>query len=375
MNFKDIVGQEKIKTHLINTVTQHRISHAQLFLGNEGYGSLPLALAYAKYIMCTNKKADDSCGECPSCKKINKYEHPDLHFAFPVVTKTNNTKPVSDDFIKDWREFIIDNPYGNYNNWTEFINSENSQAIIRTEEGKEIIKKLSFKSFESEYKIMIIWMPEKMNVQASNKLLKLIEEPPDKTLFFLVAVNSQLIINTILSRTQLIKVNRIEEDEFVNVLQNRYQLNEEKARLISRLSEGDFNLAKKHIASTTDKNINFDLFVNFMRITYSNKIVDLIKWVEDISKIGREKQKTFLVYCLHMIRENLILNQQQKDMVRMSEEEYRFANKFYPFINPTNSPLLISELNKAYSHISRNANAKILFLDLGINLGKLLKIE
>jgi DNA polymerase-3 subunit delta' len=375
MNFKDIIGQEGVKNHLISTVTQNRISHAQLFLGKEGYGSLPLALAYAKYIMCTNRKTDDSCGECPSCKKIEKYEHPDLHFAFPVVAKKSNSKTVSDDFIKEWRSFVANNPYGTYNDWIESIDSENAQAIIRADEGKEILKKLNFKSFESEYKIMIIWLPEKMNVQASNKLLKLIEEPPEKTLFFLVSTNSQLIINTILSRTQLIKINRIEEDEFVSALQKTHQLEEGKAKLVSRLSEGDYNLAKQHITSTEDENVNFDLFVSLMRLSYSANLIELIKWTDDMAKFGRERQKTFLTYCLHMIRENLVLNQEQPDMTRMFGKEKQFADKFSNFIHPTNAPLLSEEINKAFYHISRNANAKVVFLDLAIRLNRILKMQ
>ena len=374
MNFHNIIGQENIKKHLINTVEHNRISHAQLFLGNEGYGNLPLALAYAKFIMCTNKKADDSCGECASCVKIAKYEHPDLHFVFPVVTLKNNTKTTSDNFIKEWRDFIINNPYGTYNEWMDALDSENAQAIIRVEEGKEILRKLSLKSYESEYKIMIIWFPEKMNVQAANKLLKLIEEPPEKTLFFLVSQNSQLIISTIISRTQLVKVNRISENELFIGLQKLHNLDSEKARLISRLSEGDYAKAKEHIESSEGAELNFDLFVQLMRLSYAGKMIELIKWVDDISRLGREKQKTFLIYSMHMVRENLIMNQHQNDMVRMSENEEGFANKFSNFIHPSNAPHLTSEFNKAYLHISRNANVKVVFLDLTIKLNRILKM-
>lgn len=375
MNFSNIIGQERIKKHLINTVEQNRISHAQLFLGDEGYGSLPLALAYAKFIMCTNKKGDDSCDECPSCRKISKYEHPDLHFVFPVVTLKNNTKTTSDNFIKEWREFIIDNPYGTYNEWMDYLDAENSQAIIRVDEGKDILRKLSFKSFESEYKIMIIWFPEKMNVQAANKLLKLIEEPPEKTLFFLVSKNSQLIISTIISRTQLVKVNRIAEDELFVRLKQLHQLNDSNARLIGRLSEGDYAKAKEHIVSSEGTELNFEFFVQMMRLSYAGKMIELIKWVDDIAKLGREKQKTFLTYSLHMVRENLIMNQKQNDMVRMSDVEEGFASKFSSFIHPTNAPHLSSEFDKAFLHISRNANVKVVFLDLTIKLNRILKMS
>jgi DNA polymerase-3 subunit delta' len=374
MNFSDIIGQNDIKNLLINSVNQNRISHAQLFLGEEGYGSLPLALAYAKYIMCTNRKDNDSCGECASCKKIEKYQHPDLHFVFPVVTPKNKSVPVSDTFIKEWREFLINNPYGTYNDWLNTLDAENAQAIIRVDEGKEIIKKLSLKSYESEYKIMIIWFPEKMNQQTANKLLKLIEEPPEKTLFFLVSQNSQQIISTILSRTQLIKIKRISENELFKGLIQKHQLPEDKARQISRLSEGIYTNAKEHIESSVDAEQNFEYFVNMMRLSYSGKLIDIIKWVDEIAKAGREKQKAFLTYGLRMIRENLILNQNQSGISRLMDKELSFAEKFSPFIHSENSPYISTELNTAFTHISRNANAKVVFLDLCIKLNKYLRM-
>jgi DNA polymerase-3 subunit delta' len=375
MDFSNIIGQENIKAHLVNTVQQNRISHAQLFLGDEGYGCLPLALAYAKYIMCTNRKSNDSCGECPSCSKIAKYQHPDLHFVFPVVASKNSDKAISDLYIKEWRQFLLANPYGTYNDWLNELDAGNSQGIIRVDEGKEILRKLNMKSFESEYKIMIIWFPEKMNAETANKLLKLIEEPPAKTLFFLVAQNSQFIISTILSRTQLVKINRITEDELFLGLKEKHELNDEKARQISRLSEGNYSLAKEYIESSVDTKLNFEQFVQIMRLSYAGKMIELIKWVDEIAKLGREKQKAFLTYSLRMVRENLIINQKQKNMVRMSDEEEGFAQKFANFIHPNNAPYLSSEIDRAYLHISRNANAKVVFLDLCIKLNKILKLQ
>ncbi len=374
MNFSDIIGQNEIKNLLINSVKQNRISHAQLFLGEEGYGSLPLALAYAKYIMCTNRKENDSCGECASCKKIEKYQHPDLHFVFPVVTPKNKSIPVSDTFIKEWREFLTDNPYGTYNDWLNALDSENAQAIIRVDEGKEIIKKLSLKSYESAYKIMIIWFPEKMNQQTANKLLKLIEEPPEKTLFFLVSQNSQQIISTILSRTQLVKIKRISEEELFKGLIEKHQLSEDKARQISRLSEGNYTNAKEYIESSVDAEQNFEYFVNMMRLSYSGKLIEIIKWVDEIAKAGREKQKAFLAYGLRMVRENLMLNQKQPEISRLMDKELAFAEKFSAFIRFENSPYITGELNTAFMHISRNANAKVVFLDLCIKLNKYLRM-
>lgn len=375
MFFKDIIGQQHIKSHFIQTVTKERISHAQLFLGNEGYGSLPLALAYAKFIMCQNRSENDSCGQCPSCKKIAKYEHPDLHFVFPVVSPKGGDKAISDTYIKEWREFLQNTPYGTYNQWHNQLDAGNSQAIIRVDEGKEILRKLNLKSFESDYKIMIIWFPEKMNAETANKLLKLIEEPPEKTLFFLVARNTQFILSTILSRTQLVKINRLKEDDLFIGLQEKHQLNEGKARQISRSAEGDYSLAIEYIESSVDSVYNFDQFVKMMRLSYAGKMIDLISWVDEIAKIGREKQKAFLSYSLRMVRENLILNQKQKAMVRMSDDEESFAEKFSNFIHPANAPYLSTEFDKAILHITRNANAKVVMLDLCIKLNKILKIE
>jgi DNA polymerase-3 subunit delta' len=214
-----------------------------------------------------------------------------------------------------------------------------------------------------------------MNAETANKLLKLIEEPPAKTLFFLVAQNSQFIISTILSRTQLVKINRITEDELFLGLKEKHELNDEKARQISRLSEGNYSLAKEYIESSVDTKLNFEQFVQIMRLSYAGKMIELIKWVDEIAKLGREKQKAFLTYSLRMVRENLIINQKQKNMVRMSDEEEGFAQKFANFIHPNNAPYLSSEIDRAYLHISRNANAKVVFLDLCIKLNKILKMQ
>lgn len=373
MRFNQIIGQQKIKDQLIRSVQEQRISHAQLFLGDEGYGTLPLALAYAKYIMCEHPHETEACGQCSACRKIEKLQHPDLHFVFPVVKPAGKDKVVSDSFIDKWRQFLLNQPYGSYNQWLNTIEAENSQGIIRVDEGKEIIRKLSMKSFESEYKIMIIWFPEKMNAETANKLLKLIEEPPEKTLFFLVAQNSEYIISTILSRTQLVKVPRITEDELFIGLQKKHNLDENRARQISRLAEGDYLHALEFMESSVDSMQNFENFTQMMRLSFMGKMIDVITWVDATSRIGREKQKAFLLYCSRMIRENLMINQQLKDKARLSDDEAEFASKFSNYIHPGNAPELSSELDRAHFHISRNANAKVVFLDLCIKLNRILK--
>lgn len=343
-------------------------------MGNEGFGTLALALAYAQFILCQNPSESDACGECPACNKVQKYQHPDLHFAFPTVGTKSNTPYISDDYLKEWRIFLNQSTYGTYEKWLTAMDAGNSQGLIKVREAEQIVRKLSLKSFEAEYKIMIIWFPEKMNAETANKLLKLIEEPPEKTLFLLVSQNSQLIISTILSRTQLIKIPRISQEDMFQGLQTKMQVSELKAKQISRMCDGNLNLAQELIETSDEAKQNFEAFTQMMRLSYMGKMIELIQWVDEVSKIGREKQKTLLIYALKMIRENLVINQQQKDIARLSDEEDAFASKFSNFIHPENSPLMAQEFNLAYTHISRNANAKVVFLDLCIQLNRLLKI-
>lgn len=374
MLFADIIGQQATKDHLINTVKDNRISHAQLFLGQEGYGTLALALAYAQFVMCQNPGETDACGTCPACNKVQKLQHPDLHFAFPTVGSKSATPRISDDYLPEWRNFITQSAYGTYEQWLNAMNAENAQGLIKVREAEQIVRKLSLKSFEAEYKIMIIWFPEKMNADAANKLLKLIEEPPTKTLFLLVAQNDQLIISTIISRTQLVKVPRIREKDLYEGLKNHFHLNEEKASHTSRMAEGDINKAKNFIEQSADAKQSFDTFTQMMRLSYMGKIIELVKWVDDVSRIGREKQKTLLIYSLKMVRENLILNQKQNKIARLTSDEDAFASKFSNFIHPENAPFIMQEFDLAYVHISRNANAKVVFLDLCIRLNRFLKM-
>ncbi len=374
MQFKEVIGHNKIKEKLINTVKGNRVSHAQLFLGSEGSGNLALAIAYAQYVSCENKQENDSCGVCPSCTKFQKLVHPDLHFVYPVSTsKTVKKDPVSDDYITQWRETIIKNPYINHNKWYEIIDVENKQGIISKNESYEIIKKLNLKTFESEYKIMIIWLPEKMNTSAANKLLKLIEEPPSKTLFLMVSENSEQILPTILSRTQLVKIPKIDSESIRNALCDRFGLSPEKANDIAHLANGNYFDAQNLINSTEEDNDNFDQFTQFMRLSYQRKVIEIINWVDEISRIGREKQKSFLAYSLRLVRENFMLNINNKELVYLTKKELEFSEKFSQFINQENVYQIYEELNKAHSDIEMNAYNKIVFLDLALKIIKLIK--
>jgi DNA polymerase-3 subunit delta' len=376
MQFKDIVGQRDIIQRLIKSVRDERIAHAQLFVGFEGSGKLALAIAYAQYIACLNKGDDDSCGTCPSCHKYQKLIHPDLHFVFPVnETKKSDeddkTGKQSDSYIQEWRETIIANPYISESQWYNFLGLENKQGIINTKESSEVIKKISFKSFESDYKAMIIWLPERMNQEAANRLLKLIEEPPEKTIFLLVTENPGSIISTILSRTQIIKVPPISKADIATALVDRYQLAPAKAQDISRVANGNFQTALS-LLSSDEANPFFPLFVDLMRSCYSNNVLKLISWVEKVSSLNREKQKELVIYSLRIIRESFMLNLGLDDIVYIAGEEEDFSKKFSPFINGQNVVRIYDELNSALFHISRNGNPQIVFTDMTMKLVKLI---
>lgn len=374
MQFREVIGHQNIKEKLIHTIKENRVSHAQLFLGSEGSGNLAMAIAYAQYVACENRLENDSCGVCSSCLKFKKLAHPDLHFVYPVATSKEVKKdPISDDYIAKWREAIIENPYINESSWYEIIDVENKQGIISKNESYEILKKLNLKTFESEYKIMIIWLPEKMNAFAANKLLKLIEEPPEKTLFLMVSENSEQMLATILSRTQLIKIPKIDTDSITASLSDNFGLAPEKAKDIAHLANGNFYQAQSLIHSENEESFNFEQFTALMRLSYQRKVIELIEWAEEISRIGREKQKSFLNYAIRLVRENFMLNLQRKEIVYLTSKEYGFSEKFSQFINQENVTEIYEALNRAHSDISMNANNKIVLLDMALKIIKLIK--
>jgi DNA polymerase III subunit delta' len=374
MFFKEVIGQEKVKSKLIQTVKEARISHTLMLLGNDGTGNLALAIAYAQYINCENKQEDDSCGTCHSCLKYKKLIHPDLHFVYPVNTTKSVTKdPVSDDFIGQWRELVLQNPYFTAEQWYEFIGLENKQGLIGTKESQVVARKLSLKSFESEYKIMIIWRPEKMNAAAANKLLKLIEEPPDKTIFLLVPESDDQILPTILSRSQLLKIPGIEEADLKHSLSGKFNLDEEALSTIVHLAGGSYLKALEAIGSSDENKDYLERFAKWMRLCYTRKALDLINWVDEIYSLGREKQKAFIGFALRMVRENFIMNINYPDINYLTSPEKDFSDRFHPFINGTNIQQISDELNKAYRHVEQNGNARIIFLDMSLKISGLLK--
>jgi len=372
MLFKEIIGQHVVKERLIRSVKEGRISHAQLFLGPQGSGSLALALAYAQYISCGNKQEDDSCGQCLSCVKYNKLVHPDLHFVYPVALSKDIR--ISTDVAISWREAFLDNPYITLFNWFELLDAENKQAVIGVEESAEILRKLSLTTYEAEYKIMIIWQAEKMNQAAANKLLKILEEPPEKTLFLLVCETEDQLLRTILSRTQLIKINKINERDLFEALVERHDMLPKNAEITVHLADGNYAEALSLINENENAGQNLASFQKLMRASIKFDPKAVMVWIDEISIAGRERQKNFLNYALHIMRESLILNYADATLVKLGTEEQDFVKKFSPFIHTNNVERFIEELNKAHHHMERNANAKILFMDLAFKFNELLNL-
>lgn len=367
MQFKSIIGQKETIDRLTQSANSGRISHGQIFIGPEGSGALPLAIAYAQYINCANKTENDSCGECSSCRKIEKLIHPDLHFVFPVASAGSVSKnPISDNFIENWREFALQNPYQNINEWLSFIGVENKQGAIQKSESSEILKKINLKTFEAEYKIMIIWMAEKMNATCANKLLKILEEPPEKTLFLMVAENTEAMLQTILSRVQVTRLFKIDTPSLEASIAEQFPQTEIPAQSIADVAQGNANKAIQLATGEISTTLYFQLFTTFMRLAYTKNFIEIQKLTGDFVALGREKQKIFLEYSLSLIRENFMLNVNSPEVVHLLPNEADFSRKFNPFISENNIAILTKEFNEAHYHIERNGNPKIIFLDLAL---------
>ncbi|MCD4731611.1 MAG: DNA polymerase III subunit delta [Bacteroidales bacterium] len=378
MKFADVIGLDSVKQRLVKTVRESRVSHAQLFIGPQGTGKLPMALAYAQFINCTNKQDNDSCGECPSCIKYEKLVHPDLHFIYPTAKTKEVEKPTSKDFISHWRELINDHKaYINLPSWYEKIGIERKQAIINARDCNDIIKTLGYKSYEADYKVMIIWMVEKLFHAAAPKILKILEEPPDKTLFILISDHQDQIINTILSRTQIVKFPFIGEEDLTEaLLKEGFEQNHISEAI--KISKGNYLEVKKILAQVDEADINTDWFTKWMRLCFGGQVSDTLDFVSELSKHSRDKQKAFLNYTLRMVRESMLMNSDTSDLVRLNKTESDFiigagTKRFYPYIHSKNIHPITEELEKSIYHIERNANPNILFFDLSLKIGRYLK--
>lgn len=373
MLFKDIVGQNQIKERLIQSVKQNKVAHAQLFCGPEGVGKMALALAYAQYLNCLNPKDNDACGECSSCHKYAKLIHPDLHFVFPIVQKKKEKKELCNDYLAEWRNFILTSPYRNLNQWLDFIKAENAQGMIYAKESDEILKKLSLKIYEGKYKVMIIWYPERMNQECSNKLLKLLEEPYGNTVFLLVSNNPDQIIGTIQSRAQRINIKAIDDISLKTKLQESYKLTDEVAENVAHLARGSYLKAVEVLEQSEDTELFHQLFVEMMRAAWLKNIKEIKRIAETLAAVGREKQRSFIRYSLSMFREYFVSNLQEESMVYLTPKEAQFGVKFAPFIHERNIIKFMEEFELADRHIEQNVNAKMVFLDLCLKVTLLIK--
>lgn len=369
MNWENSFGHEIIKQKLRDSITNKRMSHAQLFSGKNGWGTLSLALGYAAEILAAEK------GESAK-NKVLTLQHPDIHFSFPVTSTDKVKTPTSNQFFKEWREFILDNPYGSLFDWLEYNEVEKKQGNINVHEAQEIIKFLSLSSYEGSYQFVIIWLPEMMNDAAANKLLKVIEEPPKKTIFLLVTEREDLLLPTIISRCQLVKLNRLSDQEVEQFLIEKKGVNPTEARKIALASNGDLQLAMRNlkVADETFETYFVQWVRNaFMAAKTPTVLKNLVQWSNELSLWPREKQKQFLVYCSEIFRQALLKTYQTESLIFMEIKADGFNwDRFAPFIHGANIEGILEEINEGIFHIERNANAKIVFLDLSIRLTRLL---
>jgi len=361
VKFIDVIGHESIKAEIRKEINSGKIAHAKLFYGKPGSGTLPLALCFAQYLFCEQKTEKDSCGICPSCKRVQEFNHPDLHYVYPVVKLEHGT---SISLIETWREQLNTNAYFDLSTWSAVINSKNYRPIIANEESYEIIRKLSLKSYEGGAKVMIIWMAEEMNVFSSNKLLKMIEEPPANTYLILVCENLENLLTTIQSRTQKINVPRIALDDLSNFLISNFQLNRTDADSAASFAEGDYLVALDYLNANEEQAIYRDQFIQMMRVSYKKDVLGMLDWADKIATEPKERQKFYVIYSLHMFRQSLLANYIGPEMMRVSEEEEKFLKNFAPFISGNNIREFQDTFGKAHYYIDRNANAKILFTQL-----------
>lgn len=365
MQFSDVIGQRDVKQHLAEMISLNRLSHALLFAGREGSGALPLAIAFSQYIICESPDEVDSCGVCAACKKASDLVHPDIHFSYPVIPKKPGDKPVSTDYINEWREFIVQYPYGNVYDWLQFIGAENKQGNITAQECNEIIHKLSLKSFESDYKVLVMWMPEYLDKEG-NKLLKLIEEPPVNTIFILVAENESMVLPTIVSRTQLVRVAPVNVEAIEEQLMLRAKITKDQARQIATVSGGNYRESLQILQHAGEDWQS--LLRDWLNAIMKSGPVAQVKWIEEMSRHGREKQKQFLRYFNHLLGQAIKIQVLQGVELPIPENEKDFALRLNKMAGIEQQRAMIDELDKASYYIERNANAKMLFHALTIRL-------
>lgn len=374
MKFEDIPGQHKVKQRLIDMVDNERIPHAILLQGEQGVGKFALAQALAQYIHCPNRADGDSCGVCPSCRQHESFNHIDTFFSFPVIKKkSSGTPPVSDDFIEEFKHFVVADPMMNFEGWLEELGSPSTLPVMYVTESDTLISKLSFTARSAKYKIVVMWLPERMNEQCANKLLKLIEEPFSDTIFILSSDSPQEILPTIYSRCQRIDVERFTDNDISDFLCKRFSLNSQDALSIAHNAEGSLTKALKQLSTTGINSKYFELFIRLMRSAYARKVADLKVWSAEVSTLGREQQLSFLKYCDRLTRENFIYNLHEHDLTYLNTSEEKFSTKFAPFISERNVQALSRTFNDAIKDIAGNANSKIVLFDVAVRTILLIK--
>ena len=374
MYFSDFPGQDSTKTQLLDLFKSERVPHALLLNGEEGCGHLQLALSFSSLLLCKSPTPLDACKNCSSCKMYEKYQHPDLHFSYPIHLSKTEHSETSDDQRSSFLEALEKYKCLGKKTWYSKMGNENKQGVIGVKESQAILAKISLKSFFGSAKILLMWMPELMNIQAANKLLKLIEEPPENTYFIFVSNNQSKILPTISSRLQTINIPRLKDENISDFLEEKFQIEPSSAKNIAKISKGNLNKAINTHLDAGVSEMNRSLFVNWMRLCYSRNIADTIDWVNEFSKIGREQIKDFIIYSLEMYRQ-CIMGNYNMEIEGVSESEKNFLEKFKPFVNHQNISEINSIMNDAYYHMERNANPKILMLDVSIKLYKLLRIK
>lgn len=377
MKFADVIGQDKIKQRLVQLSKGDRLPHALMLCGPAGSGKLSLALAFASYLLCEgNKDEGEACGSCPQCAMLRKWEHPDLHFSFPVIRPAGTSsehKMSSDDFIQEWREMLCKSTYITMDNWLTAMDAANQQALMGVGESDVLIRKLSLKSSQGGYKISVIWLPERMNGECANKLLKLLEEPPAQTLFLMICEDPEQLLDTIRSRAQRIDVKRIDTSAVEEALQRLRGIEPAMAHRLARVAHGSWTKAIGELDANSENRQFLDMFIMLMRLAYMRNIKDLKKWSEAVASYGREKQRRMLVYFARMVRENFVYNFRVSELTYMTEEEEAFAKKFSPFINERNIVEISELINLSIRDIGQNANAKMVFFDFALRTIMLLK--
>jgi DNA polymerase-3 subunit delta' len=377
MFFKDVIGQDNLKKQLTESARKGIVPHAQLFCGAEGTGAFQLAFAYARYLNCKNRSETDACGKCPSCIKYNELAHPDLYFVFPMVQNKIKKKELCDDYLPEWREFIkkqiSDHTYFNLDAWLAEIATENKQALIYSAESERIIHKMNLKIYEAEYRILFVWMPERMHVACANKLLKLIEEPYPNTVISMVTETPDMVLGTIVSRSQSIFVHPIEQNILTAVLVEKWGLEESAARRIAHFSGGNYLKASEELTVENDNVYFLEQFKMIMRNGWSRNIAAMKSFAEEMASHGRDRQKRFLEFCQRQVRENFIKRLNEPELNYFSKAEDDFAVKFHTFVHERNIIEMMDELSLAEQHVSQNVNSKMVFFDLSMRIVALIK--